>query len=128
FGMSAVSTIQRSVLVLYRYVLHPVTRVDNQVSKLESNQRDIIEKLGTNDEIGRLSYRFFDMYEVINVIYKKTKRLVETDHLTQLANRHRFHTIAPRELASPPSHLWVLHVDLDNFKSVSDKSVSDLGN
>ncbi|MCV5979100.1 hypothetical protein OFO29_42815, partial [Escherichia coli] len=79
FGIAAFCTITLIVLVLYRYVLHPVSRLDRQLSELESNQRDNIEKLGTNDEIGRLSSRFFDMYEELNVIYKKTKRLAETD-------------------------------------------------
>ncbi|NMV21956.1 HAMP domain-containing protein, partial [Vibrio parahaemolyticus] len=81
FGVAAFFTITLIILVLYRYVLRPVSRLDKQLNELESNQRDNIEKLETNDEIGRLSARFFDMYEELNVIYKKTKRLAETDHL-----------------------------------------------
>ncbi|MDW3081504.1 diguanylate phosphodiesterase, partial [Vibrio sp. 1403] len=54
FGIAAFCTITLIVLVLYRYVLHPVSRLDKQLSELESNQRDNIEKLGTNDELGRL--------------------------------------------------------------------------
>ncbi len=121
FGIAAFCTIALIVFVLYRNVLRPVAQLDEQLKELESNQRSNIEKLETNDEIGRLSAHFFDMYEELNAAYHKTKRFAETDHLTQLANRHRFQELATQELSSPPPYLWVIYVDLDNFKYVNDK-------
>ncbi|MGP8306939.1 EAL domain-containing protein [Vibrio sp. YIC-376] len=127
FGIAAFCTITLIVLMLYSYVLRPVARLDKQLKELEMNKRDNIEKLNTNDEIGRLSSRFFDMYEELRVSYKKTKRLAETDHLTQLANRNRFSELATQELTSPSEYLWVIYVDLDNFKYVNDKYGHELG-
>ncbi len=127
FGIASFCTITLIVLVLYRYVLSPVSHLDKQLREIESNKRANIEKLDTDDEIGRLSSRFFDMYEELNNVYHKTKRLAETDHLTQLANRHRFHELASRELADPSDQLWVIYIDLDNFKYVNDKYGHELG-
>ncbi|MEF1311703.1 EAL domain-containing protein [Vibrio mytili] len=127
FGVAALLTIALIVLILYRYVLHPVSHLDKQLSEIELNQRDNIDKLGTDDEIGRLSSRFFDMYKELDTIYRKTKHLAETDHLTQLANRHRFQELANRELAAPSENFWVIYIDLDNFKYVNDKYGHELG-
>ncbi len=121
FGIAAFVTITLIIFVLYYNVLRPVSRLDKQLKELELKKRDNIEKLETNDEIGRLSAYFFDMYQELNIIYKKTKRLAETDHLTQLANRHRFQQLATLELSSPSPYLWVIYLDLDNFKYVNDK-------
>ncbi|UTZ29175.1 EAL domain-containing protein [Vibrio campbellii] len=127
FGIASFCTITLIVLVLYRYVLSPVSRLDKQLREIEANKRANIEKLDTDDEIGRLSSRFFDMYEELNNVYHKTKRLAETDHLTQLANRHRFHELASQELAEPSEQIWVIYIDLDNFKYVNDKYGHELG-
>ncbi|BBL90419.1 GGDEF domain-containing protein [Vibrio rotiferianus] len=121
FGVAGLITIALIVIVLYLYVMQPIAKLDNQLTDIESNTRDNIEKLNSNDEIGRLSQRFFDMYQELRKSYEQTKRLAETDQLTQLANRSRFQTLACRELASCTDNLWVIYVDLDNFKFVNDK-------
>ncbi|MGR5238001.1 EAL domain-containing protein [Vibrio alfacsensis] len=127
FGMAALITIALIVSIIYLYVLRPVSKLDKQLQEIESNQRTNIDKLNTNDEIGRLSSRFFNMYEELNSIYQKTKHLAETDQLTQLANRHHFHQVAAREIASSTEKLWVIYVDLDNFKYVNDKYGHEVG-
>lgn len=127
FGIAAFITITIIVSIIYRYVLRPVSRLDKQLQEMESNQRKKIDVLDTNDEIGRLSSRFFDMYEELNVVYRETKHLAETDHLTQLANRHYFHQLAMNTLASPGKQLWVIYIDLDNFKYVNDKYGHEVG-
>lgn len=127
FGMAALFTITLIVLIIYRYVLRPISMLDKQLNEIELNQRTNIDKLDTNDEIGRLSSRFFNMYEELNVTYRETKYLAETDHLTQLANRHRFHQLASHELSSSKEKLWVIYIDLDNFKYVNDKYGHEIG-
>lgn len=127
FGLAALFTITLIVLIIYRYVIRPVSVLDKQLNEIELNQRTNIDKLDTDDEIGRLSSRFFNMYEALNVTYRETKYLAETDHLTQLANRHHFHQLASRELSSGTEKLWVIYIDLDNFKYVNDKYGHEVG-
>ena len=121
FGAASIITIGLIVLVLYRYILSPVSNLDNQLQEIESKKRKNIDKLLENDEISRLSSRFFNIYDELNQVYHQTKHLAETDHLTQLANRHKFNEQASRVLISPPENVWLIYVDLDNFKCINDK-------
>ncbi|MCG9784388.1 EAL domain-containing protein [Vibrio brasiliensis] len=123
FGASSAATVLILLFLLYRHVISPITHLDRQLREVELRQRVNIEKLDSDNEIGRLSVRFYDMYKELNSSYQKTKAMAENDHLTQLANRYQFQVYVERILANKQrhTHAWILYIDLDNFKYVNDK-------
>jgi len=123
FASSALVTVLILLILLYRHVISPIAKLDKQLLDVEQRKRHNIEKLPNDDEIGRLSVRFYEMYRELHSSYQKTKALAENDHLTQLANRYQFQTAVERTLANKIRfhYAWILYIDLDNFKYVNDK-------
>ncbi|MFW7525870.1 putative bifunctional diguanylate cyclase/phosphodiesterase [Vibrio ostreicida] len=123
FGASTVVTIVILLFLLHRRVVSPIIRLEMQLQEVEQRKKHNIDRLRSNDEIGRLSARFYDMYKELNSSYQKTKAMAENDHLTQLANRYQFQVSIEQALANKllHTHAWILYIDLDNFKYVNDK-------
>ncbi len=131
YALSASITLFILLYLLYQRVIRPITRLDQQLKQVEQRKRWNIQKLTSNDEIGRLSVRVHDMYNELNSSYQKTKAMAENDHLTQLANRYQFQQHLKEKLLEPqsaaPFTAWILYIDLDNFKYVNDKYGHHLG-
>ncbi len=129
FVSSSFVTLLILLMLLYRHVTSPLAKLDRQLLEVEKNQRYNIEKLQSNDEIGRLSQRFYSMYQELQSSYQKTKVLAENDHLTGLPNRYQFQTYVDKCLSfNPANHqAWMLYIDLDNFKYVNDKYGHSVG-
>ncbi|RSD29964.1 putative bifunctional diguanylate cyclase/phosphodiesterase [Vibrio pectenicida] len=123
FGASTVITIFILLFLLHNRVISPIIFLDKQLRQVEQRQRQNIIRLNTNDEIGRLSVRFYDMYKELNSSYQKTKAMAENDHLTQLANRYQFQIYVEQAIkdSQQSNQAWILFIDLDNFKYVNDK-------
>ncbi|EGU37597.1 signal protein domain/GGDEF domain-containing protein [Vibrio ichthyoenteri ATCC 700023] len=126
---SSLATVLILLLLLYRHVTRPIAELEKQLLEVEQGQRHNIEKRDNDDELGRLSARFYDMYQELNSSYQKTKALAENDHLTGLANRYQFQTFIEKKLADPARYhrAWILYIDLDNFKYVNDKYGHNIG-
>ncbi|MCW8884442.1 MAG: EAL domain-containing protein [Motiliproteus sp.] len=116
--------------LIRRYITQPIVRLDTELAEVKDNKRSNISLIRSSDEVGRLSERFYELYDRLSIAYAKTRELAQRDILTGLPNRAFFAERAMVFLQQATEHdqkLAVLYIDLDNFKYVNDKYGHGLG-
>jgi diguanylate cyclase (GGDEF)-like protein len=123
-SITAVTSFALLFWLIRRFITHPIQLLEQHlnVALQEGNAR--VERIESNDEVGRLSARFAETYEALSLAYEKARYLSEVDVLTGLPNRTFFAEWIKRLLSSEDqleSRLALLYIDLDHFKAVNDK-------
>lgn len=143
YGLALTGALLLFNLALGRYVLRPLTRLDEAMSGVEAG-RDVAPQLAGlgSGEIQRLMQRFARMAlsvgqarrELESKVQERTQaleRLSKTDALTELLNRRgmteRIEAELQRAQREPGRRVGILWVDADGFKQINDGHGHDVG-
>jgi two-component system, cell cycle response regulator len=117
----------------YIILLTSMTEKEDIVRGLTSGADDYLTKPFDRGEllarigVGR---RIIGLHREIDAKNKLLEEMAHTDSLTGLPNRRAIEEWANRQLRGAARHgysLWVVHVDLDSFKSINDSHGHDAG-
>jgi two-component system cell cycle response regulator len=117
----------------YIILLTSMTEKEDIVKGLTAGADDYLTKPFDRGEllarigVGR---RTIELHREIDAKNKLLEEMAHTDPLTNLPNRRAIEDWANRQLRGAARHgysLWVVHVDLDTFKSINDSFGHDAG-
>jgi diguanylate cyclase (GGDEF)-like protein len=117
----------------YIIVLTSISEKDNVVKGLAAGADDYLTKpFDPGELLARIGVgrRTIDLHNEIDGKNKLLEELAHTDSLTGLPNRRALEDWAGRQLRGAARHgysLWVVHADLDSFKSINDSHGHDAG-
>jgi diguanylate cyclase (GGDEF)-like protein len=117
----------------YIIVLTSISEKDNVVKGLAAGADDYLTKpFDPGELLARIGVgrRTIDLHNEIDGKNKLLEELAHTDSLTGLPNRRALEDWAERQLRGAARHgysLWVVHADLDSFKSINDSHGHDAG-
>ena len=117
----------------YIIVLTSISEKDNVVKGLAAGADDYLTKpFDPGELLARIGVgrRTIDLHSEIDGKNKLLEEMAHTDPLTGLPNRRAIEEWAGRQLRGAARHgysLWVVHADLDNFKSINDSFGHDAG-
>jgi two-component system, cell cycle response regulator len=117
----------------YIIVLTSISEKDNVVKGLAAGADDYLTKpFDPGELLARIGVgrRTIDLHNEIDSKNKLLEELAHTDSLTGLPNRRALEDWAGRQLRGAARHgysLWVVHADLDSFKSINDSHGHDAG-
>jgi diguanylate cyclase (GGDEF)-like protein len=117
----------------YIILLTSMTEKEDIVKGLSSGADDYLTKPFDRGEllarigVGR---RIIDLHREIDAKNKLLEEMAHTDSLTGLPNRRAIEEWATRQLRGAARHgypLWVVHADLDSFKTINDSHGHEAG-
>jgi two-component system chemotaxis response regulator CheY len=117
----------------YIIVLTSISEKDNVVKGLAAGADDYLTKpFDPGELLARIGVgrRTIDLHNEIDGKNKLLDEMAHTDSLTGLPNRRALEEWAERQLRGAARHgysLWVVHADLDSFKSINDSHGHDAG-
>lgn len=110
--------------LMHKYVIAPIETLDQELYEVFSGKRENINLIDSNDEIARLGNSIHSLFDQIQDNLSEAKQLAEHDQLTELINRRQFIALSKQTLTLTKNYggtLFLLFIDLDNFKYVNDK-------
>jgi diguanylate cyclase (GGDEF)-like protein len=136
FGLTLLIALAVFNLVLSRWIMNPLKRLDLAMAKLQQGQLAPESMLsGGKDEIGRLMLHFKDMAHAVwssraeleAKVMERTEaleHLSKTDPLTRMLNRRGMTERIETEISRgerEQSRFGILWLDVDYFKEINDK-------
>lgn len=116
--------------LIRKHITRPISQLEHELTELISQQRQTLTVHYTDDEVGRLTRTFQQLYNQLSDAFRKTRALSERDNLTELPNRSKFQNcahLAIEHANQKQSQIALLYIDLDNFKFVNDKHGHQIG-
>lgn len=117
----------------YIILLTSMTEKENIVKGLSAGADDYLTKpFDLGELLARIGVgrRTIELHREIEAKNKLLEQMAHTDPLTGLPNRRAIEEWAKRQLRGAARHgfwLWVIHVDLDHFKSINDNYGHEAG-